>query len=103
MICPRASRTTLGGRQYRLHNGPEPVREHPITHHPKIITDDPAQEWQTRSNPSPPRRPQRHPADQTAPPAPPGGAVSHPGTRTVNDANIRTVSDGPQEVVGVVT
>src|SRR5664279_5416755 len=49
MICPRASRTTLGGRQYRLHNGPEPVREHPITHHPKIITDDPAQEWQTRS------------------------------------------------------
>src|SRR5664279_4912112 len=49
MICPRASRTTLAGRQYRLHNGPELVREHPITHHSKIITDDPAQDWQTRS------------------------------------------------------
>src|SRR5664279_2372427 len=50
MICPRASRTTLGGRQYRLHHGPEVVREHPIAHHSKIITDDPAQDWQTRSS-----------------------------------------------------
>ena len=43
MICPWASRTTLGGRQYRLHNGPEPVLDHPIAHHSRIITDDPAE------------------------------------------------------------
>lgn len=37
-------------RQYRLHHGPELVRELPNSHHSKIITDDPAQDWQTRSS-----------------------------------------------------
>src|SRR5664279_4819037 len=47
MISPRASRTTLGGRQQRLHNSLDLVREHPTTHHSKIITDEPAQDCQT--------------------------------------------------------
>src|SRR6476469_1023327 len=50
MIRPRASHTTLRGRQQRLHNSPDLVREHPITHHSKIITDDLIQNWQTRSS-----------------------------------------------------
>src|SRR6478752_5168482 len=50
MISPRASHTTLRGRQQRLHNSPDLVREHPITHHSKIITDDLIQNWQTRSS-----------------------------------------------------
>ena len=48
------------------------------------------------TNPSPPRRPQRHPADQTAPPTPRWGRFHFRRTRTINDANIRTVNDGPQ-------
>src|SRR6478672_1964601 len=55
MISPRASHTTLRGRQQRLHNSPDLVREHPITHHSKIITDDLIQNWQTRSSASPPQ------------------------------------------------
>src|SRR5664279_1786428 len=52
MISPRASRTTLGGRQQRLHNSPDLVREHPTTHHSKIITDDPAQDTTVTTEPS---------------------------------------------------
>jgi hypothetical protein len=52
MISPRAARTTLGGRQQRLHDSPDLVCENPITHHSKIITDNPALDWQTRSSQS---------------------------------------------------
>src|SRR5664279_504801 len=48
------------------------------------------------TNPSPPRRPPRHPADQTAPPTPRWGRFHFRRTRTINDANIRTVNDGSQ-------